>query len=562
MEAEIIGADERSATSGSSLAAPLQVPVFRRIWVASLLSNFGLLIQGVGAAWAMVQLHAAPNIVALVQTSLMMPVMFVAMAAGALADMFDRRKVGMAAISIALTGAASLSACAFAGVLSPPLILLFCFLIGTGQALFNPAWQASVAEQVPSETLPQAVALASISFNIARSFGPAIGGVIVAVAGAAAAFTVNALFYIPMLVVLFTWRRVIPPTRLPPERIGRAIVSGVRYILHSPPMRVSLCRVLVFGIAGGSISALMPLVANSLLHGGARTYGLLLGALGVGSVIGAMAVGRAKERMGAEGSAGACALLLGGCLMIVAFSPYTPLTFAALLAGGVVWTLSITLFNINIQLSAPRWVAGRALAAFQAAIAGGIAIGSWFWGEVADHLSVSAAIALSATALAATAGLRFLLRLPDVSPLNKEEVLLGEVDVALALSGRSGPVIVEIEYRVEPDEARAFYRVMQDVAQLRHRNGAYDWSIARDIADPWEWIERFHCPTWHDYLRLRDRNTREEMGIIEAAIAFHRRPGPPVVKRRLERPYGSVRWRDETRDDGLHEALPMPTGSA
>jgi len=544
------------------LAEPLKVRVFGRIWTASLLSNFGLLIQGVGSAWAMVQLHAPADTVALVQTALMMPVMIVSMAAGALADMFDRRKVGLVALSIALISATCLSASAFLDILSPPLILMFCFLIGTGHALFGPAWQASVAEQVPAKILPQAVSLNSISFNIARSFGPAIGGIVVAVAGAAAAFTINALFYFPIMIALFAWKREIKPTRLPPERIGRAIVSGIRFILYSPPMRVVLARVLALGIAGGSISALMPLVADTLLHGGARTYGLLLGALGVGSVIGAMLVDKVNSRLGTEGSTSASACLLAVCIAIVAFSPWLPLTLAALVAGGVVWTLGITLFNISIQLSAPRWVSGRALAGFQAAIAGGIAIGSWFWGVIAEKLSVSAALALSAAAIALTAALRGWLRLPEVSARNDDKVWMGEVDVALNLSGRSGPVVVEIDYHVDPAEARAFYRTMQDLQQMRHRNGAYDWSIARNISDPWSWTERFHCPTWHDYLRLRDRNTNEEMEIIAAARAFHRREGLPPVRRMLERPYGSVRWREETRDESLHDIISVPHSPA
>lgn len=547
--------------AGPSLATPLRVPVFRRIWLASLLSNFGLLIQGVGAAWAMVELQASADMVALVQTALMMPVMFVALAAGALADMFDRRRVGMIAISVALASATGLSIIAWAGMLSPHLILLFCFLIGTGQALFYPAWQASVAEQVPAETLPQAVALSSISFNVARSFGPAIGGIIVAITGAAAAFTANALFYVPMLVVLFLWRREVPVSRLPPERIGRAIVSGVRYVLHSPPIRVVLVRVVILGLAGGSIAGLMPLVASDLIRGDATTYGLLLGALGVGAVIGAVTVAPVSERLGAEGAAGVCALLLGGCMAIVAFSSTLWLTLAVLVVAGVVWTLSITQFNISIQLGVPRWVAGRALAAFQAAIAGGVAIGSWLWGIAADHWSVSTALALSAAVIAATAGLRFLLRLPETVIRDNNQVLLGDVDVALDIKGRSGPIIIEIEYRIDPDEARAFYRAMQGVQQTRHRNGAYDWSIARDIGDPWAWSERFYCPTWHDYLRMRDRNTQEELDTMNAAIAFHRGDSLPAVRRRLERPYGSVRWRDETRDAGVETILPV-TGSA
>ena len=554
------GAGEGTAPAPArppGMAAPLRVPVFRRIWIASLLSNFGLLIQGVGAAWAMIQLHAPPAMVALVQTALMLPTVIVAMLAGALADMFDRRKVGIAALAFALVSAASLAAVTAAGLLSPPLILLFCFLIGSGQALFVPAWQASVAEQVPAETLPQAVALSAISYNIARSFGPAIGGVIVAAAGAVAAFTVNAVFYLPMILVLLGWRRLVAPARLPPEGVARAVVSGLRYIVHSPPLRVVLLRVVLFGFAGGSISALMPLVARELLGGDAQTYGLLLGAIGLGSVGGALLVNRMNDRLGAEGSTAACALLLGACLAIEALSHTLAVTLLALLVGGVFWTLSITLFNIGIQLAAPRWVSGRALAAYQTAIAGGIAAGSWVWGSLAGLLGVSAAVALSAAAMAATAGLRIWLRLPEAAARDTDEVLHGEVDVALKLTGRSGPVVLEIEYRVDPGEARAFYRAMQAVRQIRLRNGAYDWSLARDITDPWEWTERYHCPTWHDYLRLRDRNTREEMVVLDAAAAFDRHEGPRRVRRLLERPYGSVRWRDEARDEGLHDVLPV-----
>jgi hypothetical protein len=282
----------------------------------------------------------------------------------------------------------------------------------------------------------------------------------------------------------------------------------------------------------------------------------LLGALGVGSVIGAVGIRTVSDRFGTEGSMTLCALTLATCLAIVAFSPWLPLSLAALVAAGVVWTLSITLFNINIQLSAPRWVAGRALAAYQASIAGGIAIGSWFWGMMASAFSVSGALALSAAAIAATAALRFVLRLPDVAATDKDNVPMGDVEVALDLTGRSGPVVVEIDYHVDPAEARAFYRAMQDVQQIRARNGAYDWSIARDISDPWNWTERFNCPTWHDYLRLRDRNTQDEIAVMAVAFTYHRREGSPQVRRMLERPFGSVRWRDETRDDGLRVVVP------
>ena len=283
------------------ILAPLRYPVFRRIWTASLLSNLGLLIMGVGAAWSMTQMTSSADKVALVQTALMLPVALLSTVAGAVADMFDRRAVGLFALSIALTGSVCLTLLAWLGLMTPSLLLVFCFTVGSGMALFGPAWQASVSEQVPAEALPSAVALNGISYNIARSFGPAIGGIIVAAAGSVAAFSTNAVFYLPLLIALYFWRRVSEPSRLPPERLGRAVVSGVRYIINSPPIRIVLGRTLATGIAGGSVAALMPLVARDLLHGGAQTYGIMLGAFGMGAVIGALNLSRLRARLQRRG---------------------------------------------------------------------------------------------------------------------------------------------------------------------------------------------------------------------------------------------------------------------
>jgi len=286
----------KRAPSARGIFSPLRHAVFRRIWTASLLSNLGILVLGVGAAWTMTQISASADMVALVQTSLMLPVALVSTPAGAIADMFDRRIVGLVALSIALAGSISLSALAWLGFVTPVLLLVACFIIGSGMALFGPAWQASVSEQVPAEALPSAVALNGISYNIARSFGPAIGGIIVASAGAVAAFATNALLYLPLLIVLFLWGRVKEPSRLPPERMARAVISGVRYIVHSPPIRIVLGRTLVTGIAGGSVSALMPIVTRDLLHGGTQTYGVMLGTFGMGAVIGALNISALRGR--------------------------------------------------------------------------------------------------------------------------------------------------------------------------------------------------------------------------------------------------------------------------
>src|SRR5712671_6113795 len=545
------------------VAAPLRHAVFRRIWLASLLSNLGLLIQGVGAAWAMTQMTSSADKVALVQTALMLPIMLISMPAVAIADMYDRRIVALASLSIALVGATTLAVLAWLGLVTPEILLAFCFIVGSGMALFGPAWQSSVSEQVPAETLPAAVALNGISYNIARSFGPAIGGIVVATAGAVAAFAANAVLYIPLLVVLFLWRRTSEPSRLPRERLNRAIVSGVRYIANSPSIRIVLLRTLVTGLIGGSVSALMPLVVRDLLHGGAQTYGIMLGAFGMGAVIGALNITEVRKRMSGEAAVRACAISMAGAIAAVALSREPVLTAAALVVAGAVWMLAVALFNIGVQLSAPRWVAGRSLAAFQASIAGGIAVGSWGWGHLTDIAGVETALLVSAGLMMLSPLLGIWMRMPPIGARNETATeLLADPEVQLQLTGRSGPLVVEIEYRVAQDNARAFHNVMQEVQLSRQRNGAYGWSIARDIADPELWTERYHCPTWLDYLRQRNRATLSERELHQQAIAFHLGPEPLRVRRMLERPFGSVRWKEETPDEAANEVLPVVAQAA
>jgi MFS family permease len=554
-------APKRSFTSPNGVAAPLRHAVFRKIWFASLLSNLGLLIQGVGAAWAMTQMTPDADKVALVQTALMLPIMIVAMPAGAIADMYDRRVVALLSLVLSLTSATALTALAWFNLVTPNILLAFCFIVGCGMALFGPAWQSSVSEQVPADVLPSAVALNGISYNIARSFGPAIGGVVVALAGAVAAFALNAILYVPLLIVLFLWKRVSEPSRLPRERLNRAIVSGVRYIANSPPVRTVLIRTLITGICGGSISALMPLVARDLLHGGAQTYGIMLGAFGMGAVIGALNITEVRRRFSGEASVRVCALINGMGIAVVAVSTNAVLTAATLVVTGAVWMLAIALFNIGVQLSAPRWVAGRSLAAFQAAIAGGVGLGSWGWGRLTDAGGVEMALLISATVMFISPLAGLWLRMPPIGAKVDDADTLADPEVKLSLTGRSGPLVVEIEYRVAQDNARAFHGVMQDVQLARQRNGAYGWSIARDIADPERWTERYHCPTWLDYLRQRNRSTISERALYDQAAKFHIGEEPIMVRRLLERPFGSVRWKEDTPDRAAADVLPVSTAA-
>lgn len=548
------GIGHRPPVSGAGnparLTAALRQPVFRAVWIGSLFSNFGLLVQGVGAAWLMAEI-SSPDRVGLVQTAALLPYLLFAIAAGALADMHDRRLVQIAALGFALAAAASLTAASWLGLLTPALLLLFCFLIGCGMAAFGPAWQASTSETVPQSALPAAIALNSISFNVARSFGPAVGGAIVATAGVSAAFLANALFYVPMLVILLRWRRPAEPPRLPPERLGGAIQSGLRYVRHSPPIRSAVLRAFLLGVIGIAPTALMPLVARDLIGGDARTFGMLLGAIGIGAVGGGSLLGRSRAIGSTERLLAICSAVIGVAILVTAFSASLIVTLPALLCYGGAWMMTVASLNIAVQVPSPRWVAGRTLATFQALIAGGSAIGAWGWGLLAKAEGTGNALIVAGVAMLCAPVLALVLRIAD-----EETPDLREIDptllpgIALRITERSGPIVVELEYRVDPGRARAFYRHMQAVQRSRSRNGGYGWSLARGLADPELWVERFHCPTWADYLRHRARATRAEREQFDTAAAFHLGPDPIRVRRTLERPFGSVRWSDDARDEG------------
>jgi len=548
-----------TSARNESLLAPLRVPVFRRIWLASLLSNFGILIQGVGAAWSMSRLTDDAMMVALVQTALMAPIMLFALPAGAISDMFDRRLVCIGALSFALAGAVGLCVVTILGLLTPPILLAFCFVVGSGMAVFGPAWQASVSEQVPGQALPSAIALNGISYNVARSFGPAIGGVIVAAVGAIGAFAANAVFYLPLLTVLLLWKRKQEPARLAPESFWRALVSGVRFIRYAPSHRAFIVRTLLFGLIGGVVPALMPLIARELLQGDAPVYGLLLGAFGLGAVIGAVILPSIRRRLTTEASSRLSAVVMGAAIVVVAVSRHEAATLMALLVAGVAWTSVLTLYSISIQISAPRWVAGRALAIFQATIAGGVALGAWGWGRCADQIGVGDTLLVAGLLMATSALAGLWLGLPNMSqPPEERRLDRAGPAVGLEITPRSGPIVIEIDYVVPGRNARAFYAVMQKVRRYRLRTGGYGWSIARDITDATRWTERFHAPTWNDYQHLVHRGEGSGREGLDESRALLDPDAPVQVRRLLERPAGSVRWRDETPDLDIG---PEPAGT-
>lgn len=529
-----------AAQRPSALSA-LRYPIFRNIWFASASSNLGGMIQSVGASWLMTSIAQSADMVALVQASIALPVMLFSLTAGAMADNFDRRRIMIGAQLFMLAVSVMLSVCAWLGLITPWSLLLFTFLIGCGAAFNLPAWQASVGDMVPRAELPGAVAFNSMGFNIARSVGPAIGGAIVAAAGAAVAFAVNALSYIPLVVVLKRWRPPPNPQLLPRETLGVAIAAGVRYVALSPAIHTVLTRGAVFGVGASSMMALMPLVARDLIAGGPLTYGLLLGAFGAGAVAGAISSSRLRDFLSPEGLVRCACVALAVAAVGAAMSTRLLLTMPALVLGGAAWVLALSTFNVTVQLSTPRWVVARALSLYQMAVFGGMAFGSWIWGLVTHGADVRTALFVAALVMLCCAALGRWLPLAKPSDLNLDPLQRWqEPTTAVPVEPRTGPVVVTVEYIVHEKDIVEFLRAMDERRRIRRRDGARNWRLLRDLSDPQVWIERYETSTWLEYIRHNSRLTHVDATIPARLRALHRGPEAPRVRRMIERETSSL----------------------
>lgn len=520
---------------------PLQRPMFRAVWMASLASNFGGLIQSVAAAWQMTQLAPSADMVALVQASTTLPVMIFSLAAGAAADNLDRRKLMIVAQFFMLAVSATLAVFALMGWLTPWLLLSFTFLIGCGNALNGPAWQASVGDLVPRPEVPAAVTLNAVGFNLARSVGPALGGAIVAAFGAVAAFALNAMTYTGLIAVLARWNPPRVERVLPRETLFLAMGAGLRYVAMSPNIRRVLLRGFAFGLGAIAVQALLPLVARDLVGGGALTFGLLLGAFGAGAVAGAFLAAPLRARITTETLARLSFCTSAAGVAIVALSAGFAATMAALFIAGAAWVLALSSFNATVQLSAPRWVVARALALYQMATFGGMAFGAWVWGQSASRYGLETALILAALTLVAGAALGLRHALPPLTQLNLDPLSRWrEPKVAVDIEPRSGPILVTIEFRIRQEDVVPFLHAMADRRRIRRRDGARHWALLRDLTDPEVWIERYDSPTWVEYIRQNQRVTQADAEIGERVRALHKGPNPPVVHRMIERQLASL----------------------
>lgn len=516
--------------------SPVRIATFRNFWLAGSVANFGTVILTVAASWQMTLIAQSAQQVAMVQTFAALPIVLLSIAAGAVADIMDRRMVMIMAQSFTFCASCGLTLLVASVGVSPPLLLLFVFVIGCGTAIHNPAWQASVGDQVPAGNIPSAVALNSLGVNLSRSLGPGLGGVLIAAGGVSVALAASALSCVGLLAALLIWKPPDRDTTIPRESLRSAMVGGIRFAKLAPRVPSLLLRGFLFGAGAGALPALMPVIAQQRLGGAALTFGLLLGAYGTGSVAGALASSRVRERFPVEMLVRWSSIVFALSSGAVAFSTNSVLTAAVLLPAGAAWVFALLTLNVSLQLSVPRWIVGRVLALFQMVVFAGISGGSWIWGYLAQDHGPTAALLISSLVLLACSVVGFWIPVED--PGTGDLASRAEWSVpqtAVPVPGRSGPVVIEIHWRIANEDVPLFAQLMLGRRRMFSRNGAHFWTLAHDTLDQESWIERYETATWFDYLRLNERITRDDAGYYEKLIELETTGHGPSVRRMIVR---------------------------
>jgi len=476
----------------------------------------------------MTRFTASPLLITLMQTATTLPVFLVGFPAGALADIVNRRRLLLATQGLILITAAMLSVLTFAGLMNAPLLLGFTFVLGLGAILANPAWQAINAELVPPDELPAAVTLSSVSYNLARAVGPALAGLLIAVAGPAVVFLLNAIAFLYVVVVLARWHP--PPHRavLPAERLVGAMRTGARFVQNSPEMQTVLIRTFFFIFFISALWALLPVIVKQELRLGASGYGLLLGCIGVGAVVGAAVLPRIQHKIPVVDQQVIISTVALAMVMIsLGFLRNLLLLCLIATIGGTTCIMLVSSFNVAAQEASPAWVRARALGAYLVAYLvvyqGGTAIGSLLWGVVAARMGDPLTMLLAAlgAVLGLAAGLRW--HLADSEKQDQRPWHVSVPRLLIEPRLQESPVMVQIEYCIDPHQAEDFLRSM------REKDGAFGWVLARDPSVVERHVESFMAESWLDYLRQLDRMTIADHTIEDHARSFHQGNAPPAV---------------------------------
>ena len=540
--AKTSGTAEAPAAQPPPAWGALRYPVFRWLWIATVVSNIGSWMYNAAAGWLMTSLNPSPLLVSLVQVANSLPLFLLALPAGALADMIDKRRLILVLEILTTVFSAVFALLVMLHVVSPTLLLLFMFALGTLGALETPAWQAIVPLLVPAPALSSAIAVNSVGVNISRVIGPAMTGGIIVGLGIAAPFWLDAFSNAGVIGVISRWR---PPPRatlrtLPAESLTGAIRAGVRYARYNRALRATLVRAVGFFLFASAYWALLPLVARSQLQGGPALYGALLAAIGAGAVGGALFLPEMRARMGSDGvvvlgEAGTAAALV---LFGLAHQPWVA-AIACLLAG-ISWIAVLAILNVSAQTVLPDWVRGRGLAVYVTVFFGTLTLGSTLWGLAAEHLGLPAAhyLAAGGALVALWATRRWKLQSGPAADLTPsmhwpEPVLPAGADQ------NAGPVLVTVEYHVAAENREAFLAALVALARERRRDGAYDWNVFEDTAHPERIIETWLSDTWLDHLRQHRRFTRADRAVEERVQRLAREP-PRVAHYIAARPRGSA----------------------
>lgn len=509
----------------SSAVAPLRYRNFRSLWVANVLSASGTFIQTVAGSWLMFEMTGSSTWVGLMVSSSLLPLFFLSLASGALADMFDRTRLMLIAQGIMGGSAAAMAILTYLDLITPGLLLGLGLLLGAGLSLNIPAWQALVPDLVPRGLVASAVALQSVAFNTARAVGPAIGGLILVAFGAAAGFGINALTYLAVIAVLIVVGKHLAERERESPSMGSAIFQGLRYARFTPEFRSLMSLVSLFAITSAVIQAVLP-VHTVALGGAEATYGILLGAMGAGALVGAVVRPRLVDRMSAS-SVPLTITAFGVCGITLGLAPNTTVAFAAMLAVGFFWLLTLTTLNASAQLMAPEWIRGRAMSLYTLAFAGILPIGSILAGLVADGIGTRGTLvgfSLGALLLGLVAP-RF--GIPAINEIETPEFNTSPGPLHSHIEGlEGGPVIVLNTWQVEESDLSAFAAIMSEIRLVRLTTGAYRWRLFRDIADPTRLTELFAVESWEEHIAQHWRIDDASSQLIAGARQFDRGQGP------------------------------------
>lgn len=521
-----------SSSSKPGAFAPFGHRAFALLWTATLISNIGTWMHDVGAGWLMTTLNSSPAVVALVQTATTLPVFLFALYAGTLADRLDKRKMLITVNIFLLILISVLTVLVYFELVTPLILILFTLAIGTGTAFMAPAWQAVVPALVPKDVLQPAIALNSMGINISRAIGPALAGILIASVSLAAPFAVNAVSHIVIIGALLLWKYE-SDARKTSQPVFNAMLTGVRHVAHNGPMKATLMRSFAFFIFASAYWALLPLVVQNIEGGGAELYGVLLTLIGTGAVAGALTLPKFRARLDASKMAagGTVGTAVAMAVLAVAGSPV--LASIAALLGGFSWIAVLTTLNVSAQTALPNWVRARGLAVNLMVFFGSMSFGSAIWGQVASATSTST------TLLIAACGIILGLLITRGFKLGQGEELdltpsmhWPAPDVAIVSDGLGdrGPVMVEVEYHIRPEDEKDFLKAIHEWSGERWRDGAYEWRIFQSAENPEIWVEAFLVSSWEEHLAQHERVSNQDRDVQASVQAFDVREGGPVVR--------------------------------